>query len=65
MSNLRARYNTTRANCCMCGCALETSTGFPLGDIFVMDVKGKFYCFGCDSIFDLFDERIYELDEED
>jgi hypothetical protein len=49
----------------MCGCALETPTGLPLGDIFVMDVQGKFYCFGCDSIFDIFDERIYELDEED
>ena len=65
MSNLQVRYNTTRANCCMCGCTLESLTGLPLGDIFVMDVQGRFYCFGCDSVFDPFDENIYVPDAED
>lgn len=62
--DLQKRFNINRGNCCMCGCELETPTDLPLGEIFVMDVQGKFYCFGCDSIFDVFDERIYEPDED-
>lgn len=60
---LRKLYNSTHANCCKCGCELETC-GDPLGQYFVLDRDGKFYCMDCDIIFDEVDDRIYEPEEE-
>ena len=59
---LKARYNSTKGVCCKCGMML-LSTGNPLGDYFVMDNDGNFYCVNCDSHFEDGDERIYEVEK--
>lgn len=58
-------YHSHKANCCKCGCYLESD--FDLGSIFVLDYDGNFYCTNCDNIFDDIDDRIFELweDEDD
>ena len=58
-------YHSHKANCCKCGCYLESD--FDLGSIFVLDCNGNFYCTNCDNIFDDIDDRIFELweDEDD
>ena len=62
MSDLQKKYDTTGDICCVCGMALLT-TGDPLGDYFVMDKNGKFYCTNCDCIFEEGDKRIYIKEE--
>ena len=49
-----------RADCCKCGCYLESD--FDLGSIFVLDYDGNFYCMNCDNIFDDVDDRIFEAE---
>ena len=56
---LRKLYNTRKAECYKCGCALESHDS--LGLFFVLDRQGRFYCAECDSEFADFDERIYEI----
>lgn len=60
-------YHLHRAECCKCGCYLESD--FDLGSIFVLDYDGNFYCMNCDNIFDDVDDRIFEAwfyeDEEE
>lgn len=51
-------YHSNKANCCRCGCYLEST--IDLGATFVMDYDGNFYCMNCDSIFSDGDERIFE-----
>ncbi len=58
IGNLKEKYNSTGDVCCKCGMVL-LSTGNPLGDYFVMDNDGNFYCANCDSQFEDGDERIY------
>lgn len=53
-------YHSHRADCCKCGCYLESD--FDLGSIFVLDYDGNFYCMNCDSIFDDVDDRIFEAE---
>lgn len=62
--NLKRRYKSTWGNCCKCGCRLETFDMVPLGLIYKMDKKGKFYCLKCETIFEEKDERLYEPDED-
>ena len=61
-------YHSHRAECCKCGCYLESD--FDLGSIFVLDYNGNFYCMNCDNIFDdvadrIFDAEFYEDEEEE
>lgn len=58
------KYNSTGDCCCKCGQVLLT-TGGPLGDFFVMDNDGRFYCTECDKEFEDGDERIFVLDEDE
>lgn len=53
-------YHSHKANCCNCGCQIES--GFALGSVFVLDYDGNFYCMGCDDIFGDCDERIFEAE---
>lgn len=53
-------YHSHRADCCKCGCYLESD--FDLGSIFVLDYDGNFYCMNCDNIFDDVDDRIFEAE---
>ena len=53
-------YHSHRAQCCKCGCYLESY--FDLGSIFVLDYDGNFYCMNCDNIFDNVDDRIFEAE---
>ena len=53
-------YHSHRAECCKCGCYLESD--FDLGSIFVLDYDGNFYCMNCDNIFDDVDDRIFEAE---
>ena len=61
---LKKRYNSNYGVCCKCGITLLT-TGEPMGNYFVMDKNGNFYCMNCDEIFEDGDERIYEPEEEE
>ena len=60
LNRLEKLYHGNKNICCKCGCTLETMNDIPLGEVFVMDKEGKFYCMGCDEIFEDGDERIYE-----
>lgn len=64
-AELVKRYNSHKDECCKCGCLLTASTY--LGEFFVMDYDGNFYCTNCDGEFEDYDERIFEPDlcEED
>ena len=63
--DLNKRYRHKKANCCRCGMSLEVSfDDESLGDYFVMDINGNFYCADCDEIFCNGDERIYTPEEE-
>ena len=53
-------YHSHRAECCKCGCYLESD--FDLGSIFVLDYDRNFYCMNCDNIFDDVDDRIFEAE---
>ena len=53
-------YHSHRAECCKCGCYLESD--FDIGSIFVLDYDGNFYCMNCDNIFDDVDDRIFEAE---
>lgn len=57
------KYNSTGDVCCKCGQVL-LSTGNALGDYFVMDKDGQFYCTECDNEFEDGDENIFNPDEE-
>lgn len=57
-------YNSHHDNCCKCGVDLLSCPEHPLGDFFVMDNDGNFYCMACDAIFEDVDERIYVPEEE-
>ena len=60
INKLLELYHSHKANCCKCGCYLESD--FDLGSIFVLDYDGNFYCINCDNIFDDEDERIFEAE---
>lgn len=63
---LMKSYNSQKDECCECGCLLTASTY--LGQFFVMDCDGNFYCTDCEDKFEAGDERIFEPDlyeEED
>ena len=53
-------YHSHMAECCKCGCYLESD--FDLGSIFVLDYDGNFYCMNCDNIFDDVDDKIFEAE---
>ena len=55
--------NQHRADCCKCGCYLESKYA-PIAAVFVMDKQGNFYCTDCDGEFEDGDERIFDLDIE-
>lgn len=57
------KYNSTKGHCHCCGQVLMTA-GNALGDFFVMDKEGHFYCTECDTDFEDGDERIFNPDEE-
>lgn len=59
-AELMERYNSHKDECCKCGCLLTASSC--LGQFFVMDCEGNFYCTECDKIFEDVDERIFEPD---
>lgn len=60
ISDLLKLYHSHKANCCKCGCSLESP--LDLGSVFVLDYDGNFYCMGCDEIFSDADERIFEAE---
>lgn len=61
----KGKYNSTGDVCCKCGMVLlSTNTGNPLGNYFIMDKDGNFYCADCDSQFEDNDKRIYIQEEE-
>lgn len=60
IKSLLKLYHSHKANCCKCGCALESDDD--LGSVFVLDYNGKFYCMNCDSEFEDVDERIFEAE---
>lgn len=65
-AELMERYNARKDECCECGCLLTAPTY--LGQFFVMDYDGNFYCIECEDKFEYGDERIFEpdlYDEED
>lgn len=53
-------YHSHKADCSICGITLEAEGS--LGDFFVLDTSGRFYCAECDSEFLDGDERIFEPD---
>ena len=57
---LMKRYNSNKDECCKCGCLLTASSC--LGEFFVMDYDGNFYCTDCEDEFEDGDERIFEPD---
>ena len=59
-AELMKRYNSQKDECCECGCLLTASSC--LGDFFVMDYEGNFYCTECEDKFEDVDERIFEPD---
>ena len=59
-AELMKRYNTQNGECCECGCVLTASSY--LGQFFVMDYNGNFYCTECEDKFEDGDERIFEPD---
>lgn len=64
MDNLEILYHSHKANCCKCGCTLSVYADEALGDYFVLDINGNFYCMNCDYIFDKVDDRIYNGEVE-
>lgn len=60
IKDLLKLYHSHKANCCKCGCYLESD--FDLGSIFILDYDGNFYCINCDNILDDEDERIFEAE---
>lgn len=64
---LKELWHSHKANCCKCGCELEDTNGCGLGEFFVLDKNGNFYCIDCDDEFEDGDERIFEPEfcEED
>ena len=64
--DLNKRYRCKKANCSVCGMQLEVFFDDEnLGDYFVMDIHGNFYCADCDPIFADIDDRIYVPEEEE
>lgn len=62
---LNEKYkNTKKGYCACCGQTLEAFGGNSLGDFFVMDKEGNFYCTECDTEFEDGDSRIFDPDEE-
>ena len=59
-AELMKRYNSRKDECCVCGCLLTAMSC--LGDFFVMDYNGNFYCPNCEEGFEDGDERIFEPD---
>ena len=62
------KYNSRKDECCNCGCLL-TATSY-LGQFFVMDYAGNFYCTECDKVFEdgdecIFEPEFYEDDDEE
>lgn len=60
VKDLLKLYHSHRANCCNCGCSLESDNS--LGSVFILDYNGNFYCMNCDNIFEEGDERIFEAE---
>jgi hypothetical protein len=64
-NELQEKYNSHKAVCVVCGKSLETSQeAGPLGQYFVMDKDGNFYCTDCDIDFEDGDDRIFDPYEE-
>lgn len=64
-NELKEKYNSHKANCAVCGKTLETSDAAgALGQYFVLDKEGNFYCADCDIDFEDGDDRIFDPDEE-
>ena len=63
---LEQLFYSDKGVCCKCGIKLYSANG-ALGDYFVMDNDGNYYCCDCDDIFDIVDDRIYvpERDRND
>ena len=68
-TELIKRYNSNKDECYKCGCLLTASSC--LGQFFVMDYDGNFYCTSCDKEFDadgderIFEPELYEEDEDE
>lgn len=55
-------YKSHKQYCTVCGMALLVENGV-LGDYFVLDKEGQYYCTACeDKTFELGDERIFEIE---
>ena len=64
-NELQIKYNSHKAVCSVCGKSLETSEeAGPIGQYFVLDKNGNFYCSDCDSEFEDGDERIFDTFEK-
>lgn len=64
-NELQEKYNSHKAVCSVCGKSLETSKeAGPIGQYFVLDKEGNFYCTDCDIDFEDCDDRIFDPDEE-
>lgn len=64
-NELQEKYNSHKAVCSVCGKSLETSEeAGPIGQYFVLDKNGNFYCTDCDSEFEDGDERIFDTFEK-
>lgn len=50
IKDLLKLYHSHKANCCSCGCSLESNSS--LGSVFVLDYDGNFYCMNYDNIFE-------------
>lgn len=59
---LYEKLHSKHGFCCKCGCELEDCTGIGLGNIFILDIDGNFYCTDCDGEFEDGDERIVDGD---
>ena len=61
--DLMEKYNSHKANCCVCGCTLSTEGGNALGDFFLLNKDGQFYCMDCDIEFEEGDEYIFDPED--
>ena len=61
---LLEKYNSRKAKCAVCGKTLTTFDDEPLGLYFVLDKNGNFYCTDCDSEFEDYDSRIFDVSKK-
>lgn len=59
---LERLYHCHKAHCCKCGCQLTSEMS--LGDFFVLDYDGNYYCMDCDDEFSDYDERIFDMNPD-